>query len=297
MKAKLTAYLRLLRLPAVFTAMADVFLGFVCQRGDWQPLSLLIGLLACSSGLYLAGMVLNDVFDRHRDARLRPDRPIPSGAVSVREAVGLAAVLIVTALFAAASVGRAAFATALMLTLAVLGYDGWLKQTGAGPMAMGLCRLLNLLLGASAVDSLSAVWRLPQLHLAMSLAVYVTGVTWLARSEVPAEAKRSLLGALGVVNLGVAGFATFVLNWPGTQPGSTLVILLVVAVTINRRLVVLLGHPEPTRVRQAVGVLLGSIIILDAAAVLFVSARVDIALSVAALVVPYLVLRSRWAVT
>ncbi|NOX54910.1 MAG: UbiA family prenyltransferase [Planctomycetes bacterium] len=297
MKAKLTAYLRLLRLPAVFTAMADVFLGFVCQRGDWQPLSMLISLLIGSSGLYLAGMVLNDVFDRHRDARQRPDRPIPSGVVTVREAVGLASLLIVVALLAAASVGRTAFATALMLTLAALAYDGWLKQTLAGPMTMGLCRLLNVLLGASAVHSLSAVWRLPQLHLAISLAVYVTGVTWLARSEIRAEARRSLLGAIGVVNLGVAGFATFVLNWPGTQPGSALLILLVVALTINRRLVIILAQPDPMRVRQAVGVLLGSIIILDATAVLFVSARVDLALGVAGLVVPYLFLRRRLAVT
>ena len=297
MKAQLTAYLRLLRLPAVFTAMADVFLGFVCQRGDWQPLSVLIGLLVCSCGLYLAGMVLNDVFDRQRDARLRPERPIPSGVVTAREAVGLASGLIVVALLAAASVGPVALETALMLTLAILAYDGWLKQTLAGPIAMGLCRLLNVLLGASAVHSLTDVWRLPQLHLAVSLAVYVTGVTWLARSEVRAEGKRSLLGAIGAANLGVAGFATFVLNWPGTQPGSALLILLVVALTINRRLVVVLGQPVPRRVRQAVGVLLGSIIILDATAVWFVSARVDIALSVAGLVLPYLLLRRRLAVT
>ena len=80
----LRAYLELLRLPNVFTAMADVVMGFffvvvVNVPVDAARLGLLVG---ASSLLYCAGMVLNDVFDFDLDARERPERPLPSGRIS-----------------------------------------------------------------------------------------------------------------------------------------------------------------------------------------------------------------------
>src|SRR5580704_3268752 len=73
------AYLQLVRLPAVFTAMADIFLGFSTTHRSLSPAWEFVGLLGVSTGLYLAGMAFNDVFDRATDARTRPNRPIPSG--------------------------------------------------------------------------------------------------------------------------------------------------------------------------------------------------------------------------
>ena len=64
-------YLQLMRLPAVFTAMADVTMGFLFVQwggAQWRPtpwdFATLASLLAASSLLYLAGMVLNDVGPR-----------------------------------------------------------------------------------------------------------------------------------------------------------------------------------------------------------------------------------------
>ncbi|HEY1068189.1 MAG TPA: hypothetical protein VGE52_18845, partial [Pirellulales bacterium] len=57
------SYMRLLRLPNVFTAMADVLLGaFLVQDGDFPWLACAL-LLLSSACLYTSGMVLNDVYD------------------------------------------------------------------------------------------------------------------------------------------------------------------------------------------------------------------------------------------
>ena len=95
----LQSYLELLRLPNVFTAVADVAMGFFFVQAAWafnsdvQPPALLpigiwsVGLLvAASASLYLAGMVLNDVFDIELDDEEQPYRPLPSGRISLSAA-------------------------------------------------------------------------------------------------------------------------------------------------------------------------------------------------------------------
>jgi 4-hydroxybenzoate polyprenyltransferase len=72
---------------------------------------------------------LNDYTDRHRDARLQPDKPIPSGLVSAPEALLLAAAASLTVPLAAASFGPLSVAIASLGTAAGLTYDLWLKQT------------------------------------------------------------------------------------------------------------------------------------------------------------------------
>ena len=79
------AWFELLRLPNVFTAVADVAMGFLithaagASAGRWYEFAL---LAIASCGMYLAGMVLNDVFDVAVDAQERPQRPIPSGRIT-----------------------------------------------------------------------------------------------------------------------------------------------------------------------------------------------------------------------
>ena len=78
--AQLLDYLRLVRLPNVFTALADVTMGFLFVHHTLQPLAVFLPLAAASALLYSAGMVLNDVWDVELDRRERPERPLPSGA-------------------------------------------------------------------------------------------------------------------------------------------------------------------------------------------------------------------------
>ena len=94
----LQSYLELLRLPNVFTAVADVAMGFFFVQAAWAfsddpqqsllPIGLwTVGLLAAASALlYSAGMVLNDVFDIELDRQEQPYRPLPSGRIPLSSA-------------------------------------------------------------------------------------------------------------------------------------------------------------------------------------------------------------------
>ena len=144
--------------------MADVAMGFLfVQAADWKwdhvvaTLATLAMLIAASSLLYIAGVVLNDVFDLEIDRRERPERPMPSGRVSLDAARRLGWRLLV--LGVALGTGAVFFTgqlrpgvVAALLATVILLYDAWLKRTPLGPLAMGACRMLNVLLGMSAVD-------------------------------------------------------------------------------------------------------------------------------------------------
>src|SRR4029079_14673709 len=117
----------------------------------------------------------------------RPDRPLASGQVSPREAALLAAALFLGGVALAWLAGLApqppavgSGVIALVLVPAILLYDAWLKRTPLGPLGMGACRFLNVLLGLSGAGKpLTGAG----IHLAFAVGLYIVGVTWLARTE------------------------------------------------------------------------------------------------------------------
>jgi 4-hydroxybenzoate polyprenyltransferase len=149
-------------------------------------------------------MVWNDWFDRAVDARERPSRPLPSGRVAPRTAVRLGSGLLAAGVAFAGLAGLTAegwSAVPLLLSVAVaaavLLYDGWLKRTAAGPVGMGLCRFLNVLLGLS-LGGEDTPWPL-RLHLAAVVGIYIVGVTWFARKEAETSRAAALRGAAAVM--------------------------------------------------------------------------------------------------
>ena len=60
--------------------MADIFLGYLLVHETLEPWWTFLLLLAASSLMYTAGMVLNDVFDVAVDRQERPKRPSPRSA-------------------------------------------------------------------------------------------------------------------------------------------------------------------------------------------------------------------------
>jgi 4-hydroxybenzoate polyprenyltransferase len=214
--SQLRAYAQLVRLPNVFTAVADIALGALAAGAlpsRWLPFL----LLALTSGcLYCSGMVWNDFFDLEQDRKERPSRPIPSGRVSRGTAARFGAALFAAGLFVAGLAGWTISAwrdpetgsplvwtpliLALFLIAAILLYDGWLKRTLAGPLGMGLCRFLNVLLGLS-IAGVFGDGR--NVHLATIVGVYIVGVTWFARTEARLSNQRELMGAAGVMLLGL----------------------------------------------------------------------------------------------
>jgi len=287
----LRAYLQLVRLPAVFTAMADIFLGYLLTHSNLAAPADFVRLLLASSSLYASGMVLNDVFDRNVDGKERPHRPIPSGSVPLPVAVVLGALLMGVGIAVAASVSRQSLIIALLLAACILGYDALLKRTVLGPLIMGGCRFLNIMLGASQGFF---VWARPQLLVAPALGIYIAGVTWFARTEARVSSRAMLAAAVAVLNVGLAGLIGFVLYWNGEAPKSAAIALLViVAVSIHRRAIPALLHPLPERVQPAIGTMLLSLVMLDAAIVYFKTGSWGFGLATAALLVPSLLMR-RW---
>jgi 4-hydroxybenzoate polyprenyltransferase len=300
-------YLQLCRLPTVFTAFGDVVAGAALARGDLRDQPLPLAALLVSSGcLYLAGMVLNDLFDREIDRVERPGRPIPSGRVPVAHARLFGTGLCVAGVAASSFAGLHSLCVAVALLVAVIAYDAVLKHTVVGPASMGVCRGLNVMLGATFADlgyvwplQLGNVWGMPAIGAAGALTVYISGVTLFAKTEA-AVSRRGML-ALGatVVNAGLLGLAALVWNTPdgfGTRINSLLV-LGVAMFVINRRLFAAISDPIPAHVQGAVKSCLLSLILLQAMLVLFAQPDRWIALVVAALMVPCLVLARRFAVT
>src|SRR5438309_8565411 len=145
--SSLRAYAQLVRLPNVFTAWADICLGWLAALAAGVPAThwpTFVLLMCASASLYSAGMVWNDFFDLEQDQRERPFRPLPSGRITPRSAAWLGTALLVAGLSFAALAGCfhadapwRAFSVAGLLVATILLYDAWLKRTWMGPVAMG----------------------------------------------------------------------------------------------------------------------------------------------------------------
>lgn len=296
---------QLVRLPNLPSALADIGLAALATglAGPRWPVLLL--LLAASACLYTAGMAFNDFFDLEQDRRERPTRPIPSGALTPRQAAAVAAGLMTlgVALAAVAGVvlGRLDPAAhpglpplvAGLLAVAILLYDAWLKHTVVGPGAMGSCRLLNVLLGFSVAGSLGVEWPLGP-HLAAAVGLYIVGVTWLARTEARATRRTTVAGAAAVI------FCSFVLALavPAYRPAdsaSPLFVYLLVALGffLGFPLRAAVTDPTPSRVQAAVRRCLMGLILFDTALATAAAGTVGLVLLV--LMAPSVYLnRRRW---
>jgi 4-hydroxybenzoate polyprenyltransferase len=311
----LASYLELMRLPNVFTAMADVAMGFLFVQPimmswtckPWTPtpwdLATMAVLLVASSLLYVGGMVLNDVFDLEIDRRERPERPLPSGRIPVELArrLGYRLLLLGVAIATAAALLVGQFrpgVVALLLAIAILLYDSWLKYTPAGPIAMGACRTLNVMLGMNAADiTLGAAHWL----VAGGIGVYVAGITWFARKESQRSSRLHLGLATAVMVVGIAMIAWLprwtdrILPRIAAQPGWWYLLLGGLAILIVRRCILAVIEPVPSRVRAAVTQCVLSIIMLDTVACYAV--RGYWAVAIMALLLPALLLGRRMATT
>jgi 4-hydroxybenzoate polyprenyltransferase len=312
-RGNLLDYLRLMRISNVFTAIADVTMGFLLVRPSWAPLGVLGALIAASSLLYVAGMVLNDVFDVQRDARQRPERPIPSGRVRLGFARRLGWGLLLAGLIsgwlagylpgAVSDWGWRSGAVATLLVAMIVAYNAALKQTLLGPAAMGSCRLLNVLLGMSAGVPFTEGWNLvgfgaPQLTAAVGIGIYVTGITWFARSEATTSQRGQLALATAAMMGGIAMLGMVHRLLIEQQLARPLLLepywwmlLGMLAIPILRRCSMAISDPEPRQVQLAVRHALWSLIMLDAALVLLL--HQFHALGIVALLIPTAIL-GKW---
>lgn len=291
---RVLGFLQLVRFANVFTAIADIFLGIALVNGDFAPTRSFVLLLLASVGHYWAGMIFNDVFDRHIDAEQRPLRPLPSGRISLRFAIVTGLVCNVVGLCLAGLVGQNSLFVALGLTACIYLYDKVLKRTPLGPLAMGSCRFFNVLLGASAAVDTSP-WTKAPLIIAGGLGIYVTGLTWFAKQEAKWSHRGLLVAAALVIAAGLGIIGVYVWNGHSelSEPRTTLLVLAMIAFTVGRRLIAAIVEPSPQLVQIAIKVMLLSLVMLDATLVVFVTGSTPLGLATAALLIPAFVL-AKW---
>ena len=205
------AYLLLARVSNLPTIWSNVLAGTAVSgsAASWPDV---VRLSVGVSLLYTAGMFLNDVADRHVDAEHRPDRPIPAGDVTLGAATAVGAVLLAAG--ETAIVAQPSFAAPLVWSLAlvsaILYYDYRHKRDAFGPLVMGACRGLVYCTAAAAV---AGTVRPIVLVAAVALALYVLGLTWIAKRLGPSAG-----ATVSILIAGIALVDAVVILASGARP-------------------------------------------------------------------------------
>ncbi len=249
------ALLELMRPANLFTAAADSVAGSAVAGSAPLP-----ALILASMALYGGGVVFNDIFDHRLDASERPERPLPSGRVSLSTSILFGALLLAGGIVAGWLVSPVSGLLALLIALSALIYDAWAKHSAMfGPVFMGSCRALNLLLGLSAVpEMIPQRWFVALIPLA-----FVAGITLISAGEVHGSTAGRLVS--GAIAMSAAMIAVAVLAaWNGRQAIWTAPFFVLLIWRVGPPLWRALRARTPGMIRKAViaGVL--SLIVVDA---------------------------------
>lgn len=306
----LNGWLRLVRLPNLFTVPGDVLAGMavvLCHaRNGHVPTTTQIAAACFASVLlYAAGLLDNDLVDQPRDAKERPDRPLPSGAVPRSHVIIVLVLFCVTALLLGYfMLTLEAVGVEVVLLAAILVYNR-IKQACplTGGLMMGLCRGLNLLFGAAVLaggllDPL-LIW--PAL-LAGCWAVYIFSVTLLAQRETTGDVRRwlaflpavAILLCIGVFcvtllaeHLQVEPLQAKLLHamQTGVYETGTMWLTLTASMTLGAALgltactgYLICRERTPVVVQKSIGLLIRNLLLLQAAACFCWDARLAVAL-------------------
>ena len=188
-------YLTLVRFPNLFTLPSNVFAGyFSTHTHNVIETNTIILLILISTCLYAAGVIFNDVADRKTDRRERPNRPIPSGKITRRNAIILGSLLVFMSIPISYFISIATFTVTLVLIGIIFLYNFVVKNSLLGPAAMGSTRALNVILGSSpnldnfVVEQLDYVFYRINL-VCISEFIYILGISALSRHEIHKNVK------------------------------------------------------------------------------------------------------------
>ena len=173
------AWLQLARVSNTPTVISDTVAGAVLASFLAEVSTVVIVAVAMAL-FYTAGMILNDVLDEEIDRVERPERPLPSGAVSRSAAIVVVAALFAVGLALLLVEGLEPFLAGIGLVALIVLYDSWHKGNAFGPVLMGGCRALVYVVAALAVagEVPLEVWTA-----AAVLLIYIVGLTQVAKSE------------------------------------------------------------------------------------------------------------------
>ncbi len=254
--------LRLGRVSNLPTVISNVLAAIALSGAVPHPLAV-VAICFAIALMYVAGMFLNDAFDREVDAIERPERPIPSGQISAAEVFGAGfallggGVLVVAGTVATVGASWLALASACALAGLIVYYDLSHKTNPLAPLVMGLCRV-----GAYTTAALAAGGSIDRSLLVGCglLLAYLIGLTAAARREnVRFSLAPRKVSAADLFSIATLALPLIALHPIGRGPWAFAVYLMFAGWTVRCVRLVLRGT-----MREAVGGLIAGISLLDA---------------------------------
>lgn len=156
----------LLRLPYwLMTGGLAVLTAFAILKGDFSEIQCTFGTLSFGMVALLtffsmafiasAGFAINDYFDRESDAVIKPTRPIPAGALSLKQAVAVSALFFALGLVMSAFINWLSFAIIAADSLLLLLYSYLIKRKSgfAANLLMGILTGTAFVYGQATVQN------------------------------------------------------------------------------------------------------------------------------------------------
>ena len=183
-RARAADHLSLARLSNAPTVVSNVLAGValasavspVTTVSIWRTVLVALAMVL----YYTAGMYLNDLFDLNIDRQGRPERPLPSGRVTRREALGVAVLLFSVGTFCLTLLGTAPLVSGLVLVVLIVVYDAWHKTNLLSPVLMASTRMLVYV---TAFVAFAPTVTFALLFWALLLGLYIVGLTYIAKTE------------------------------------------------------------------------------------------------------------------
>jgi hypothetical protein len=252
MNQKFRTLLVLGRVSNLPTVWSNCLAGWWLGGGGnfWKLPFLFFGV----SFLYTAGMFLNDAFDEDFDRARRPERPIPSGKISVQEVWRFGFAQIILGIFLLLFCGKVAAIAGIFLTVLILFYDATHKFFTASPWLMGACRFwVYIIASATGIYDANGF----TIFCGAALAFYIVGLSYVARRE----SFRGKIPHWPVIFLFVPIFLALVLNNYKFRQTAIWVSLILI-LWIARSIYCIFLHGE-INVGRVVSNLLAGIVLVD----------------------------------
>jgi geranylgeranylglycerol-phosphate geranylgeranyltransferase len=159
------ALVALLRLPYwLMTGGLAVLTAFAILKGNFSSVQTTVGTLGFGVVAFLtffsmafiasAGFAINDYFDRESDAVIKPKRPIPSGALTLKQVVAISSMLFALGLLMAAFINWLSFTIIAIDSILLLIYSYMVKRKSgfAANLLMGILTGTAFVFGQATVS-------------------------------------------------------------------------------------------------------------------------------------------------
>lgn len=152
---KTNAYIKITRpINIIFTFIVVLVSIFICSKEF--AFTTIVFIASLTAALVAAGgNIINDYFDAEIDEINKPNRPIPSGSISKKNAVIYYLSLTIIALAISSFISTNAFAVVIITSLTLFFYSKYLKAIPLlGNIAVAFCTALAFLFGGIIAENI-----------------------------------------------------------------------------------------------------------------------------------------------